>query len=142
MNEGDRLNVQEQAVTDNLPGQPKKEKGILKAIGSILLAIVASSHHWVHTLLIALGLTTLGTGLLSLSPWVKLSFMLVSLLVSVWMIRVAIRKWHHHRPVAWVYLISSILSIVIVLTALPQVMAGNNSPSQPQIQQTDHQQHH
>ena len=141
MNEGDRLEMEEQSIAVKQSKQPKKEKGILKAIGSVLLAIVASSHHWVHTLLIALGLTTLGSGLLSLSPGVKLGFMLVSLLVSVWMIRVALRKWHHHRSVAWVYLISSIVSIVIVLTALPQVIAGNN-PNQPPVQQTDHQQHH
>ncbi|XJZ28051.1 hypothetical protein ACF5W4_04425 [Bacillota bacterium Lsc_1132] len=134
-------NLEEQSLTVKQSEQPKKEKGILKAIGSVLLAIVASSHHWVHTLLIALGLTTLGTGLLSLSPGVKLGFMLVSLIVSVWMIRVAIRKWHHHRSVSWVYFVSSIFSIIIVLTALPQVLAENNPSPQP-IQQPDHQQHH
>jgi hypothetical protein len=68
--------------------EPKKEKGILKAIGSVLIAIFASSHHWVHTLLIALGLTSLGTGLFSLSPWVKIVFMLISLVISVLMLRV------------------------------------------------------
>lgn len=30
-------------------GNRRKDRGILKGIGSILLAIVASSHHWVHT---------------------------------------------------------------------------------------------
>jgi thiol:disulfide interchange protein len=121
--------------------EPKKEKGILKAIGSVLIAIFASSHHWVHTLLIALGLTSLGTGLFSLSPWIKIVFMFISLLISVLMIRVAIRKWNHHRSVSWVYLISSILSIIIVLSALPQTFAGSN-PGQQNNDQSVHQQHH
>jgi energy-coupling factor transporter transmembrane protein EcfT len=121
--------------------EPKKEKGILKAIGSVLIAIFASSHHWVHTLLIALGLTSLGTGLFSLSPWVKIVFMLISLVISVLMLRVAKRKWNHHRSVSWVYLISSILSIIIVLSALPQTIASNNSDQQ-NINPNVHQQHH
>jgi hypothetical protein len=119
----------------------KKEKGILKAIGSILFAIFASSHHWLHTLLIALGLTTLGTGLLSLSPWMKIAFMLISLIISILMIRVAMRKWKHHRSVSWVYLISSLLSIIIVVTALFQV-AFNDNPRLSNNQHFNHQQHH
>jgi phosphotransferase system glucose/maltose/N-acetylglucosamine-specific IIC component len=120
----------------------KKEKGILKAIGSILIAIVASSHHWVHTLLIALGLTSLGTGLLSLPPWIKIGFMLISLFISFLMLRVAKRKWNHHRSVSWVYLISSILSIIIVLTSLFQVFTSNNPNQQNKDQKVEHQQHH
>lgn len=85
----------------------KKNRGIIKAIGSVLFAIIASSHHWVHTLLIALGLTTLSSGLLSLSPSTKIIFLLVSLVISAWFIRVAKRKWSYDRPAAWVYLISS-----------------------------------
>ena len=78
----------------------KKDKGIIKAIGSVLFAIVASSHHWVHTLLIALGLTTLSSSLLSLSPPVKIVFLLVSLVFSAWFIRVAKRKLSYDRPAA------------------------------------------
>ena len=115
-------------------------EGILKGIGSILLAIVASSHHWVHTLLIALGLTTLGTGLLSISPTTKLIFMLISLVVSIWMIFVALKKWNHNRPAAWVYLISSIISIILVATAIPKIYVDNNQLS-PQ-QEPQHQIHH
>jgi uncharacterized membrane protein YqjE len=125
----------------NQSRQPKKKKGILKAIGSILIAIFASSHHWLHTLLIALGLTSFGSGLLALSPWMKIVLMLISLLISGLMIRVAIRKWDHHRSVSWVYLISSILSIIIVLSSLFQVITVNN-PSQQDNQQLEHKQHH
>ncbi|RSK52366.1 hypothetical protein [Bacillus canaveralius] len=137
------MNLDKQASTTAVhsSSQLKKERGILKAIGSILIAILASSHHWVHTLLIALGLTTLGTGLFSLSPWVKIVFMLLSLVISVWMIRGALRKWNHHRSVSWVYLISTILSIIIVLTALPQIFDDSN-PVQQNEQQQDHEQHH
>jgi hypothetical protein len=122
--------------------EQKKEKGILKAIGSILIAIVASSHHWLHTLLIALGLTSLGTGLLSLPPWIKIGFMLFSLFISILMLRVAKRKWNHHRSVSWVYLISSILSIIIVLTSLLQVFTSNDPNQQNNDKQAEHQQHH
>ena len=121
-------------------GNRRKDKGILKGIGSILLAIVASSHHWVHTLLIALGLTTLGTGLLSISPTSKLIFILISLVVSMWMIFVAIKKWNHNRPAAWVYLISSIISIILVATAIPKIYVDNNQLPPPQEPQ--HQIHH
>ena len=55
----------------------KKGKGIIKATGSVLLAIIASSHHWVHTLLLALGLTTLSSSLLSFSPTTKIIFLLI-----------------------------------------------------------------
>jgi hypothetical protein len=67
----------------------KRDKPLLKAIGSIVLAVIASSHHWLHTLLIALGLTSLGAGLISLSPFVKVMFLLFSLAVSLLFLRVS-----------------------------------------------------
>ncbi|GER71889.1 hypothetical protein BpJC7_31920 [Weizmannia acidilactici] len=127
------------------PSEKNKGKNIFKAIGSILFAIIASSHHWVHTLLIALGLTTLGSGLLSLSPSIKITFMAISLMISIWMIWSAIRKWNHHRSTAWIYLVSSIISIVIVATALVQtVVEINQTPGQEPGQEIpmDHSQHH
>lgn len=122
----------------------KKGKGIIKGIGSVLLAVIASSHHWVHTLLLALGLTTLSSSLLSLSPPTKIIFLLVSLVVSAWFIHIAKRKWSYDRPAAWVYLISSIISIVLVITALPQAISAVLPPSQQQQQQLpqDHNIHH
>jgi hypothetical protein len=125
--------------------EKKKGKNIFKAIGSILFAIIASSHHWVHTLLIALGLTTLGSGLLSLSPSIKIALMTVSLIISIWMIWSAIRKWNHHRSTACIYLASSIISIVIVITALVQtVVEIKQTPVQEpgQGMPIDHSQHH
>lgn len=119
----------------------KKDRPFLKAFGSVLLAIIASSHHWVHTLLLALGLTTLGAGLFSVSPLVKIVFLFVSLFVSIWFLVVAKRKWHKHRPAAWVYLISSIISIVIVVSSLPQTFSDmGGTPQQDPLQL--HQQHH
>lgn len=121
----------------------KKDKGIIKAIGSVLFAVIASSHHWVHTLLLALGLTTLSSSLLSLSPSTKIVFLLASLVVSAWFILIAKRKWSYDRPSAWVYLISSILSIVMVITALPQAISAvipspqQQQQPQPQPQQKD-----
>lgn len=122
----------------------KKGKGIIKGIGSVLLAVIASSHHWVHTLLLALGLTTLSSSLLSLSPPTKIIFLLVSLVVSAWFIHISKRKWSYDRPSAWVYLISSIISIVLVITALPQAISDVLPPSQAQQQQPpqDHNLHH
>lgn len=116
----------------------KKDKGIIKAIGSVLFAFIASSHHWVHTLLIALGLTTLSSSLLSLSPPTKIIFLLVSLVFSAWFIRVAKRKWDYDRPAAWVYLISSIISIVMVMTALPQAISDVFPQSQQQQEKDIH----
>lgn len=120
---------------------PKKDRPFLKAFGSVLLAIIASSHHWVHTLLLALGLTTLGAGLFSVSPVVKIAFLLVSLLVSIWFLVLAMRKWHKHRPAAWVYLISSIISIVIVVSSLPQTFSDMGGTPQRDLSKL-HQQHH
>jgi len=113
----------------------KKGKGIVQAIGSVLFAVIASSHHWVHTLLIALGLTTLSSSLLSLSPPAKIVFLLVSLFISGWFIVVVKRKWSYDRPSAWVYLISSVISIVMVISALPQAISDVIPPSQQQQQQ-------
>ena len=116
--------------------QERKEgKGFLKGIGSVLFAVIASSHHWVHTLLLALGLTTFSSSLLSLSPPTKLIFLLVSLVVSAWFIHIAKRKWSYDRPSAWVYLISSIISIALVITSLPQAVSAVLPPSQTQQQQ-------
>lgn len=113
----------------------KKEKSVLKAIGSVLLAIIASSHHWLHTLLIALGLTTLGSGLLALPPSLRLIFLLISLIISVRFTFVAKHRWHQNRATAWVYLISSIISIVLVITILPQTFETMfNQPAQQAIQ--------
>ena len=113
----------------------KKGKGFIKGIGSVLLAVIASSHHWVHTLLLALGLTTFSSSLLSLSPPTKLIFLLVSLVVSAWFIHIAKCKWSYDRPSAWVYLISSIISIALVITSLPQAVSAVLPPSQTQQQQ-------
>ena len=112
----------------------KRNRGIIKAICSVLFAIIASSHHWVHTLLIALGLTTLSSGLLSLSPSTKIIFLLVSFVISVWFLSVAKRKWSYDRPAAWVYLISSIISIILLITSLPQAISAVIPPSQQQQQ--------
>ncbi len=120
-----------------------KDKPVLKSIGSILLAVIASSHHWLHTLLIALGLTSLGAGLVSLSPTVKAIFLLFSFGVSCLFLRVSRRKWHRDRGAAWVYLISSIISIILVATAVPQTIAGFKQVPQEQQQQihADHNSH-
>lgn len=120
----------------------KKERTLLRAIGSVLFAIIASSHHWLHTLLIALGLTTLGAGLVSLPPALKAVFLLVSLVFSIWFIIVAKRKWHGNRPAAWVYLISSVISIVLVITAIPQTITALTQPAQQQQLQQQPQDEH
>lgn len=126
-----------------MKSKDKNDKPVLKAIGSIVLAVIASSHHWLHTLLIALGLTSLGAGLISLSPSVKVIFLLFSLAVSLLFLRVSRKKWHHDRGAAWVYLISSIISIILVTTALPQTIASFYQAPQEQQQQNhdDHNSH-
>lgn len=122
---------------------PKKKGDFLKSTGSILFAIFASAHHWLHTLLIALGLTTLGAGLLKMPPSLKIIFLLISLLLSGWFIVVTKRKWQKDRPAAWVYLVSSIISIVLVTTALPQAIVDlSDQPEQQVDQQEDHSKHH
>ena len=113
-------------------------------MGSVLFAIIASSHHWLHTLLIALGLTTLGTRLLSLPPSISLVFLIISLILSVWFIRVAKLKWSRNRPAAWVYLISSLISIILVITAIPDTITSVYTPDpvkQQEKQQNTEQQH-
>ncbi len=114
-------------------------------MGSVLFAIIASSHHWLHTLLIALGLTTLGTGLLSLPPSIRLILLVISLILSVWFLRVAKVKWSRNRPAAWVYLISSLISIILVITAIPDTLTSvypKNEPVQQQEQQQNTEQQH
>lgn len=68
----------------------KNGKTVLKATGSVVLAVIASSHHWLHKLLIALGLTSLGAGLFSLSPSIKIILLLISIVVSLWFLRVSV----------------------------------------------------
>lgn len=123
---------------DKNHSNPKKERTFLKAAGSVLFAIVASSHHWIHTLLIALGLTTLGTSLLAMPPFIRLLFLLISLALSIWFLRVTKKKWSKDRPAAWVYLISSIISIILVITAIPDTITSLNQPDP--VQQQDQQQ--
>jgi energy-coupling factor transporter transmembrane protein EcfT len=131
-------------IKDRNYSKNKKERPLLKAVGSVLFAIIASSHHWLHTLLIALGLTTLGTGLLSLPPSISLVFLIISLILSVWFIRVAKLKWSRNRPAAWVYLISSLISIILVITAIPDTIISVYTPDpvkQQEKQQNTEQQH-
>lgn len=118
----------------------KKDKPVLKSIGSIALAVIASSHHWLHTLLIAMGLTSLGAGLISLSPSIKVIFLFFSLAISILFLRVSRKKSHRDRGAAWVYLISSIISIILVTTALPQMIADFDQAPQEQ-QQQNHDEH-
>ncbi|MDQ0232409.1 hypothetical protein [Metabacillus malikii] len=131
-------------IKDHNYSKNKKERPLLKAVGSVLFAIIASSHHWLHTLLIALGLTTIGTGLLSLPPSISLVFLIISLILSVWFIRVAKLKWSRNRPAAWVYLISSLISIILVITAIPDTITSVYTPDpvkQQEKQQNTEQQH-
>ena len=128
-------------IKHNHHSNTKKERTLLKATGSVLFAIIASSHHWLHTLLIAIGLTALGGGLFALPPISKLVLLLISLVLSVWFIKVAKHKWHGNRPAAWVYLISSLISIILVATAIPQTISSLTQPIQPQQEQQQPQQH-
>lgn len=121
--------------------QEKKGKTLIKAVSSVLLAVIASSHHWLHTLLIALGLTSLGAGLLSLPPFARIMIMIISIAVSLWFLNVCKRKWRTDRPAAWVYLISSIVSIILVMTSVPQTIADFN-PETVQQEQQNHSEHH
>ncbi|HMM21502.1 MAG TPA: hypothetical protein PKA10_12350 [Selenomonadales bacterium] len=126
-------------VTADSASDKKKERSVLKGIGSILLAIVASSHHWVHTLLIALGLTTIGTSLLVLPGPLQALFLIVSLAVSLRFIFVAKRQWQNQRATATVYLISSIISIVLVVAVVPQTVNELfNQSGQRVIQEYEH----
>lgn len=119
----------------------KNGKTVLKAVGSVVLAVIASSHHWLHTLLIALGLTSLGAGLFSLSPSIKIILLLISIVVSLLFLRVSVRKWTVDRPAAWVYLISSIISIILVATSLPQTIVDIKQQP-PEKQEQIHDGHH
>lgn len=103
-------------------------KTLLKTIGSVLFAIIATSHHWLHILLISVGLTSIGAVLFNMPPLLKVILLIISLVISIRFLFVAKRKWRHERPVAWVYAISSILSIVTVFSAVPQTI---NSIIQP-----------
>jgi hypothetical protein len=98
-------------------------KTILKTTGSVLFAIIATSHHWLHILLISVGLTSIGAVLFNMPPFLKVTLLIISLIISIRFIFVAKRKWSSERPVAWVYAISSILSIVIVFSAVPQTIS-------------------
>lgn len=106
-----------------------------RTVETVKKVIIPSSHHWVHTFLLALGLTTLSSSLLSFSPPVKIVFLMVFLVVSTWFIYIAKRKWSYDRPAAWVYLISSIILTVLVITALLQAIADILPPLQPQQEQ-------
>lgn len=112
----------------------KKDKTLLKGIGSVLFALIASGHHWIHTLLIALGFTALGSSILLISPTTRLIFLFVSLLVSLWFIVLSKRKWKVNRPSALVYLGSSIISIALVLIAIPQTLMELTEKTAPQEQ--------
>lgn len=103
-------------------------KALLKTIGSVLFAIIATSHHWLHILLISVGLTSIGAVLFNMPPLLKIILLAISLVISIRFTFVAKRKWTHERPVAWVYAISSILSIVIVFSAVPQTISAIIQP--------------
>lgn len=113
--------------------KPGRGKALLKSIISILFAIIATSHHWLHVLLISLGLTSVGAALFNLPPVLRIVLLFISLAVSIRFIFVAKRKWKRERSVAWVYVVSSILSIVIVFSVVPQTVSTIiQSPSNTQ----------
>jgi uncharacterized membrane protein (UPF0182 family) len=118
-------------------------KTVLKTIGSVFFAIIATSHHWLHMLLISVGLTSIGAVLFNMPPLLRIILLVISLAISIRFIFVAKRKWRHERPVAWVYVISSILSIVIVFSAVPQtintiIQSPSNTQNPDSINTHDH----
>ncbi|UOF92285.1 hypothetical protein LSG31_09035 [Fodinisporobacter ferrooxydans] len=123
-------------------GKTKKGKGIRGSILSILFAFIASSHHWLHTLLIAFGLTSLGASLISMPPAIRTGFMILSLIISFWMLFVAWRKRITNRPAAWVYLISSLISIIVVVTSFSQFTGTPSSVPMSPNATVDHASHH
>ncbi|MCL6444449.1 MAG: hypothetical protein K6T83_13525 [Alicyclobacillus sp.] len=110
------------------------EKAIGSSIGSILIAIVTSSHHWVHMLLIALGLGAVGAGLFTMPIPIRIGLLVVSVVVSIGMLFVAWRKRTNNKAVAWVYFISSVVSLVIIATSVPTLVQS----AAPSV----HQEHH
>lgn len=62
-------------------------------------------------------------------------FCLVRHFPFLWFIRVSKRKWAKDRPAAWVYLISSLISIILVFTAIPNTITSFTQPTQQQEQQ-------
>lgn len=115
----------------------------LKSIGSVLFAIIATSHHWLHLLLISVGLTSVGAFLIDMPSILKIILLILSLVISIRFIFVAKRKWRDERSVAWVYVVSSILSIVIVFSAVPQtiyamIQPPSNTQNQNNINTHDH----
>lgn len=105
-----------------------REKTWLKSAGSVLFAIIATSHHWLHVLLISIGLTSIGAALFNMPPVLKIILLLISLAISIRFMFAAKRKWKLERSVAWVYVISSLLSIVIVFSAIPQTVGAIIQP--------------
>lgn len=111
-------------------------KDFWRSVGSILIAIVASSHHWLHMLLLTLGLGVLGVGITTMPLTLRIVLVVFSFVVSIGMLFVAWRKRIHNKVVAWVYFFSSVLSLVILATSLP-VLVQTNTPAP-----SAHEQHH
>ncbi|MCM3800159.1 hypothetical protein M4A92_16320 [Caldibacillus thermoamylovorans] len=51
------------------------------------------------------------------------------------------RKWPLNRPASWVYLLSSIISIILVLSAIPDTLNSLEQPSYQEIHQLQHGDH-
>jgi hypothetical protein len=72
---------------------PRREG--LTAVGSMLLAFLASQHHTLHMLLFTLGMGSAGMGFMNQFPVLRRAMLLMSLMMTGWTVY---RLWRRQRP--------------------------------------------
>lgn len=104
----------------------KPQKEYITSVGSVLAAFLASSHHWLHMLIMALGI---GSGAMSgwmALPAVRHAMVIMSLSMVAYM---QVTYWRRkHRPLRMTVMVmgSSVMSLVMTLYTLMAAGGGGH----------------
>lgn len=85
----------------------------ITALGSVLLAFLATQHHTIHMLILTLGLGGAGMSAMTAFPLVRRAMLLMALL----MVGITIRQLWRHHPTFWLR-VSGAISIVVTLSLM------------------------
>jgi hypothetical protein len=102
------------------------QKEYVTSVGSVLTALLAGSHHWIHMLILALGVGSGAVSGLMTNPLVRHAMLVLSLSMVAYMQITYWRRKHRTWAMTLVVMFSSVMSVGMSFYALIATGGGHH----------------